>query len=180
MASASFRESMNSLGWSRREPDAPVNTAPPSVMDRLSSLNPFGAGGYVRLPISETNPGAPLPAPTRREEEEGWFACKYTRFDFVAMHWRPLLTRSITSPSIFETCHSLVHLVLVKHSHSGLPLFCERHNESWGRSPCDGLSRLVGETGVRYARLRLDLVHPNPSIWQCAKQHVALGKALYS
>lgn len=76
MASASFRESMQSLGWSRREADAPVNTAPPSVMDRVTNL--FGAGGYVRLPISETNPGAPLPAPTRREEEEGWFARKYT------------------------------------------------------------------------------------------------------
>jgi hypothetical protein len=76
MASTSFRESMNSLGWSRREADAPVSTAAPSVMDRVSNL--FGAGGYVRLPISETNPGAPLPAPTRREEEEGWFARKYT------------------------------------------------------------------------------------------------------
>lgn len=78
MASASFRESMNSLGWSRREADAPVSTAAPSVMDRVSNL--FGAGGYVRLPISESNPGAPLPAPTRREEEEGWFARKYTNF----------------------------------------------------------------------------------------------------
>ncbi|KAA8624410.1 Got1 domain containing protein [Pyrenophora tritici-repentis] len=74
MASASFRDSMNSLGWSRREPDLPVNTAPPSLLGRIQSLNPFGEGGYVRLPITETNPGAPLPAPTRREEEEGWFA----------------------------------------------------------------------------------------------------------
>lgn len=76
MASASFRDSMSSLGWSRREADAPVNTSSPSVLGRLQNLNPFGAGGYVRLPITETNPGAPLPAPTRREEEEGWFACK--------------------------------------------------------------------------------------------------------
>jgi hypothetical protein len=67
---------MNSLGWSRREPE-PVNTAPPSLLGRLQNLNPFGEGGYVRLPINETNPGAPLPAPTRREEEEGWFARKY-------------------------------------------------------------------------------------------------------
>ncbi|KAH7414009.1 Got1/Sft2-like family-domain-containing protein [Phaeosphaeria sp. MPI-PUGE-AT-0046c] len=73
MASASFRDSMNSLGWSRREPE-PVNTSSPSLMGRLQSLNPFGDGGYVRLPITESNPGAPLPAPTRREEEEGWFA----------------------------------------------------------------------------------------------------------
>jgi len=42
-------------------------------MGRLQNLNPFGSGGYVRLPTAE-NPGAPLPAPTRREEEEGWFA----------------------------------------------------------------------------------------------------------
>jgi hypothetical protein len=44
-------------------------------MGRLQTLNPFGDGGYVRLPTAE-NPGAPLPAPTRREEEEGWFARK--------------------------------------------------------------------------------------------------------
>jgi hypothetical protein len=77
MASASFRDSMGSLGWSRREPE-PVNTSSPSILGRLQNLNPFGEGGYVRLPITETNPGAPLPAPTRREEEEGWFARKYT------------------------------------------------------------------------------------------------------
>jgi hypothetical protein len=78
MASASFRDSMNSLGWSRREEPAPINTAPPSFLGRIQNLNPFGEGGYVRLPITETNPGAPLPAPSRREEEEGWFACKST------------------------------------------------------------------------------------------------------
>ena len=78
MASASFRDSMNSLGWSRREEPAPVNTAPPSFLGRIQNLNPFGEGGYVRLPITETNPGAPLPAPSRREEEEGWFARKST------------------------------------------------------------------------------------------------------
>jgi hypothetical protein len=75
MASASFRDSMSSLGWSRREPE-PVNTSSPSLLGRIQNLNPFGEGGYVRLPITETNPGAPLPAPTRREEEEGWFARK--------------------------------------------------------------------------------------------------------
>lgn len=65
---------MGSLGWSRREADVPVNTSSPSVLSRLQNLNPFGTGGYVSLPITETNPGAPLPAPTRREEEEAWFA----------------------------------------------------------------------------------------------------------
>ncbi|ORY02378.1 Got1/Sft2-like family-domain-containing protein [Clohesyomyces aquaticus] len=73
MASASFRDSMNSLGWSRRDPDVPVNTSSTPFLGRLQSLNPFGSGGYVRLPTTE-NPGAPLPAPSRREEEEGWFA----------------------------------------------------------------------------------------------------------
>lgn len=73
MASASFRESMNSLGWSRRNADIPVNTSQQSgLLSSIKSLNPFGDRGYVRLPTTE-GPGAPLPAPTRREEEEGWF-----------------------------------------------------------------------------------------------------------
>lgn len=80
MASTSFRDSINSLGWSRREHEVPINTSPPSLLGRLQNLNPFGDRGHVRLPITETNPGAPLPAPTRREEEEGWFARKYPLF----------------------------------------------------------------------------------------------------
>jgi hypothetical protein len=79
MASNNFRDSLNSLGWSRR--DEPVNTSSNTpILGRLQSLNPFGQGGYVRLPTTETNPGAPLPAPSRREEEEGWFARMYTHF----------------------------------------------------------------------------------------------------
>ncbi|KIW31975.1 uncharacterized protein PV07_03561 [Cladophialophora immunda] len=74
MASSSFRESMNSLGWSRRDPDVPPNTSSSNpLLSKISSLNPFGGKGYVQLPTHE-GPGAPLPAPTRREEEEGWFA----------------------------------------------------------------------------------------------------------
>ena len=79
MASSTFRDSMNSLGWSRRDPDLPVNTSSSSAspfLSRLQSLNPFGDGGYVRLPTTQEAPGAPLPAPTRREEEEGFFACE--------------------------------------------------------------------------------------------------------
>ncbi|RII14867.1 hypothetical protein CUC08_Gglean003789 [Alternaria sp. MG1] len=99
MASASFRDSMNSLGWSRREEPAPVNTAPPSFLGRIQNLNPFGEGGYVRLPITETNPGAPLPAPSRREEEEGWFACKSTSSIHVHL---PYASRSLlASPLCF-------------------------------------------------------------------------------
>lgn len=76
MASASFRESMNSLGWSRRDADIPVNTSQQSgLLSSIKSLNPFGDRGYVRLPTTE-GAGAPLPAPTRREEEEGWFVCE--------------------------------------------------------------------------------------------------------
>ncbi|KAF4338871.1 transport SFT2 [Fusarium beomiforme] len=72
MASSSFRDSINSLGWSRR--DEPVNTSQQSgLLSSLQSLNPFqGGNGYVRLPTTESS-GAPLPAPSRREEEEGWF-----------------------------------------------------------------------------------------------------------
>ena len=84
MASASFRDSMSSLGWSRREPE-PVSTSSSSLLGRLQNLNPFGEGGYVRLPITETNPGAPLPAPSRREEEEGWFARKSSSL----LLWQP-------------------------------------------------------------------------------------------
>ncbi|KAL8681152.1 MAG: hypothetical protein Q9186_002684 [Xanthomendoza sp. 1 TL-2023] len=74
MASASFRDSLNSMGWSRREPDLPANTSSSTpILSKLQAFNPFGDAGYVRLPTQEA-PGAPLPAPTRREEEEGWFA----------------------------------------------------------------------------------------------------------
>jgi len=80
MASSSFRDSMNSLGWSRRDPDIPANTSSSTpILSKLQSLNPFGGGGYVRLPIHEA-PGAPLPAPSRREEEEGWFARMFPAF----------------------------------------------------------------------------------------------------
>jgi len=69
---------MNSLGWSRREPDVPVNTAQQTgLLSSIKSLNPFGDGGYVRLPTTE-GAGAPLPARTRREEDEAWFACEST------------------------------------------------------------------------------------------------------
>lgn len=86
MASASFRDSMNSLGWSRRDPDMPVSTnSSTPILSRLQSLNPFGGGGYVRLPTHDGpgGAGAPLPAPTRREEEEGWLARKFRIFNSV-------------------------------------------------------------------------------------------------
>ena len=74
MASTSFRDSINSLGWSRRDADLPVNTSQRGgLISSLKSMNPFGERGYVRLPTIE-GAGAPLPAPNRREEEEGWLA----------------------------------------------------------------------------------------------------------
>lgn len=76
MASTSFRDSLNSMGWSRREADIPVSTSQSPLLSRLQSINPFGSGGYVRLPTHNEGPGAPLPAPSRREEEEGFFACE--------------------------------------------------------------------------------------------------------
>lgn len=70
---------MNSLGWSRRE-EAPVNTSQQTgLLSSLKSLNPFGGDGYVQLPVTEGS-GAPLPAPNRREEEEGFFARKSRSF----------------------------------------------------------------------------------------------------
>ncbi|KAF2131292.1 SFT2-domain-containing protein [Dothidotthia symphoricarpi CBS 119687] len=102
MASNSFRDSMNSLGWSRREPELSVNTSPPSLLGRIQNLNPFGEGGYVRLPITETNPGAPLPAPTRREEEEGWFAL--SRWDRLLVFGGLLLA----ALALFATCVGLM------------------------------------------------------------------------
>ncbi|PTU22471.1 hypothetical protein P175DRAFT_0433622 [Aspergillus ochraceoroseus IBT 24754] len=75
MASTSFRDSVNSLGWARREADTPANTnSSTPFFSRLQSLNPFGQGeGYLQLPTHE-GPGAPLPAATRREEEDSFLA----------------------------------------------------------------------------------------------------------
>ncbi|KAK4212802.1 Got1/Sft2-like family-domain-containing protein [Rhypophila decipiens] len=74
MASSSFRDSINSLGWARRDNDVPVNTSQQSgLLSSIKSLNPFSDRGYVQLPTVEGS-GAPLPAPSRREEEEGWLA----------------------------------------------------------------------------------------------------------
>ncbi|RAH40197.1 putative Golgi traffic protein SFT2 [Aspergillus brunneoviolaceus CBS 621.78] len=76
MTTTSFRDSVNSLGWSRRDPDLPArtNSSNAPFLSRLQSWNPFGQGeGYLQLPTHEA-PGAPLPAPTRREEEDSFFA----------------------------------------------------------------------------------------------------------
>ncbi|KAF3004695.1 hypothetical protein G7054_g5403 [Neopestalotiopsis clavispora] len=108
MASASFRESMNSLGWSRRDADIPVNTSQQSgLLTSIKSLNPFGDRGYVRLPTTE-GAGAPLPAPNRREEEEGWFALS---------RWDRLLIFSgcnIAAAACFILCFALWPILIAK------------------------------------------------------------------
>ncbi|KAL2756160.1 hypothetical protein ACRALDRAFT_1076520 [Sodiomyces alcalophilus JCM 7366] len=72
MASPSFRESISSLGWSRRDEVEPVTTTPQGgLLSSIQSLNPFRDSGYLQLPTTESS-AAPLPAPSRREEEEGW------------------------------------------------------------------------------------------------------------
>lgn len=64
------------MGWSRRDVDITVNTSAQNpLLSKLQSLNPFGSSGYVSLPTHE--PGAPLPAPSQREEDEGIFAREY-------------------------------------------------------------------------------------------------------
>ncbi|KAM3425910.1 hypothetical protein MY4824_004629 [Beauveria thailandica] len=89
MASSSFRDSINSLGWSRAT-EEPVNTSRDTgLFSSIQNLNPFQDRGYLQLPTHETSPGAPLPAPSRREEEEGWFILatrprKFVLFLFLA------------------------------------------------------------------------------------------------
>ena len=60
-------------------------------MSSIRSLNPFNDRGYVQLPTTESS-GAPLPAPTRREEEEGWFARESSsaKPEPTMASWRPI------------------------------------------------------------------------------------------
>ncbi|KAK3651198.1 Protein transport protein sft2 [Elasticomyces elasticus] len=108
MASSSFRDSMNSLGWSRR--DEPVNTNKQTpLLDRLQKLNPFGDQGFVRLPTTEgEGPGAPLPARTRKEEEEGWFALS---------RWDRLLVfggLNLAAIALFVVCFTLLPILSLR------------------------------------------------------------------
>jgi hypothetical protein len=106
---------MNSLGWSRRDPDVPVNTAQQTgLLSSIKSLNPFGGSGYVRLPTTE-GAGAPLPARTRREEEEGWFACESAPPTFLPV---PLPLRQPTSRTMWDMQQQwleIVRITLEKH-----------------------------------------------------------------
>ncbi|CZT16737.1 related to SFT2-suppressor of sed5 ts mutants [Ramularia collo-cygni] len=109
MASSSFRDSMNNMGWSRRE--QPVNTSPQNpLLGTLQKLNPFSSEGNVRLPTTESGdgPGAPLPARTRREEEEGWFALS---------RWDRLLFfggLNLAAIALFVVCFTLLPILSLR------------------------------------------------------------------
>lgn len=118
MANNSFRDSVNSLGWSRRDPDLPVNTGTSSntpFLSRLQSYNPFSEGGYVQLPTHNEGPGAPLPAATRREEEEGFFACKFFSLSFC------LVTLRSPDPPVYRCVIHVMRLQFLRREDSFLP-----------------------------------------------------------
>ncbi|KAF4977622.1 hypothetical protein FZEAL_5883 [Fusarium zealandicum] len=79
-------------------------------LDELPWLEPSrraGGSGYVRLPTTE-GPGAPLPAPTRREEEEGWF---------VLSRWDRLLifgACNLAALACFVICFTLFPVLSLK------------------------------------------------------------------
>ncbi|KYK55984.1 hypothetical protein DCS_07949 [Drechmeria coniospora] len=100
MASNTFRDSINALGWSRNN-DETANTSPQQrLLSSIQGLNPFGDRGYMRLPTTE-GAGAPLPAPSRRAEEEGYF---------VLSRWDRLLVFgacNIAALACFAICFTL-------------------------------------------------------------------------
>ncbi|EMD00930.1 hypothetical protein BAUCODRAFT_61945 [Baudoinia panamericana UAMH 10762] len=108
MASTSFRESMNNLGWARRE--QPANTSrESSIFGTLQKLNPFGSDGFVRLPTHEGEaPGAPLPARSRREEEEGWFAL--SRWDRILVFGG----LNLAAIALFVVCFTLLPILSLR------------------------------------------------------------------
>lgn len=96
---------MNSLGWSRRDPDYPVSTSSQTgLLSSIKSLNPFGDRGYVQLPTTE-GVGAPLPAGSRREEEEGWFVRESSQFHLLRLRHRVLAFINVFR----EVCLVVVH-----------------------------------------------------------------------
>jgi hypothetical protein len=71
-AETTFRNSLNSIGWSRRTTDPDATTAKPSFLQRI---NPFsGQSGYIRLPTSTQDLPAQLPAQSAQQESGAWFA----------------------------------------------------------------------------------------------------------
>jgi len=68
---STFRNSLSSIGWSRRTADPDLSTSKPSFFERI---NPFRESGYIRLPTSQQDLPAQLPAPSAQQENAGWFA----------------------------------------------------------------------------------------------------------
>jgi hypothetical protein len=69
---SAFRNSLNNIGWTRRTADPDLTTAQPSFLQRI---NPFsGNGGYIRLPTSQQDLPAQLPAQSAQQENAAWFA----------------------------------------------------------------------------------------------------------
>lgn len=124
---------MNSLGWSRRGDDEPVSTSQQSgLLSSIKSLNPFGDSGYVRLPTTESA-GAPLPAPSRREEEEGWFAC-----ESMILVQIPILPQRVWLAALADASRA-----------------CESGNSATRGCQVSTLSRIVGAWGTfRFISLR--------------------------
>lgn len=99
---------MNSLGWSRREQPANTNKQSP-LLGTFSKLNPFSSEGNVRLPTTEgEGPGAPLPARTRREEEEGWFAL--SRWDRILLFGG----LNLAAIALFVVCFTLLPILSLR------------------------------------------------------------------
>ncbi|SZE99369.1 unnamed protein product [Blumeria hordei] len=113
MATPSFRDSMNSLGWSRRD-DLPANTAQRAgFLPTITSLNPFRNNDYVQLPTTEGT-GAFLPARTRREEEEAWFTSEPIS---TVSRWDRLLLFgccNIGALACFVLCFALWPIMMAK------------------------------------------------------------------
>jgi Got1/Sft2-like family len=63
--------SLNSIGWSRRGADPDMSTAKPSILQRI---NPFGRSEYIRLPTTNQDLPAQLPAQSSSQENGAWFA----------------------------------------------------------------------------------------------------------
>lgn len=115
---------MNSLGWSRRDPDFPANTSQQSgLLSSIQSLNPFGNRSYVQLPVTE-GAGAPLPASNRRDEEEGWLACmlrpapNFCLYPYPYSHLSSPVstpTLGLVSPAVCLPCACFVRHVALLH-----------------------------------------------------------------
>ncbi|KAI5808721.1 Got1/Sft2-like family-domain-containing protein [Peziza echinospora] len=115
MASDTFRSQMNSLGWSRRvdTPGATTTantngtTSSAPFLSRVQSFNPFGAGGYVRLPVS--NQDVAREQQQQRAEEESCI--------MIVSRWDRILAFTICNLgalACFVICFALFPVLTLK------------------------------------------------------------------